>query len=275
MQVLTLWSGNTFGQNFPERTEVVYTMARMNIAQKLRRAPYSAFVWAGGFAWMTVSFGTIVGVGLVRGGGPKLNMLAARLMSHCTRLGYPDFDVVYSPDFDPEQPSVFCQNHVNFMDAHTACRVIPGPFCGMMLAWHFHVPAYGWVMSRTNCIAVPKERGGRTQVLAAAVRERIDQGISVLVYPEAHRTRTGHVQDFKRGVFYMARDAGAPVVPLAVHGAHAVNRKGTWLFNPGPVRVWVGPQHPTQGLDDAALEELVGTLQGKISSFVDTGVVPE
>ena len=247
----------------------------MNFAQKLRRAPYSAFVWIGGFAWMTVSFFALMVVGLVRGGGPKLNMLAAYLMSHCSRLAYPDFKVIYSEGFDADQASIFCQNHVNFMDAHTACRVIPGPFCGMMLAWHFHIPAYGWVMQRTNGIPVPKERGGRTAILAAAVRDRIVQGISVLVYPEAHRTRTGQVQKFKRGVFYMARDAGAPVVPIAVHGAHAVNRKGTWLFNPGPVRVWVGPQHQTEGLDDAALERLVGALQQKISAFVETGIVPE
>lgn len=250
-------------------------MPPMSFAEKLRRAPYSAVVWIGGFAWMTVSFVVLMVVSLFRGGGPKLNMLAARLMSHCTRLGYPDFKVVYSPDFDPTEPSVFCQNHINFMDAHTACRVIPGPFCGMMLAWHFHVPAYGWVMSKTNCIAVPKARGGRTEILAAALRKRIEQGISVLVYPEAHRTRTGLVQPFKRGVFYMARGAGAPVVPLAVYGAHAVNRKGTWLFRPGPVRVWVGPQHPTAGLDDAALEQLVTTLQAKISAFSETGIPPE
>jgi 1-acyl-sn-glycerol-3-phosphate acyltransferase len=190
----------------------------MSLSARALRILTSLCVWIFGFAWMTGVILFLVVYGLVRGGGPQLNRHAARLMAHVTRLAYPRFRVVYAAGFDPTRPSVFCQNHVNFMDAHVACRVIPGPFCGLMLASHFKIPAYGWIMRITSGIPVPSGRGGRTTALMAAARDRIARGLSILVFPEAHRTLDGHVQPFKHGVFYMARDAGAPVVPIAVHG---------------------------------------------------------
>ncbi len=243
----------------------------MSLAARTLRILTSLCVWIFGFAWMTGVILFLVVYGLVRGGGPQLNRHAARLMAHVTRLAYPRFRVVYAAGFDPTRPSVFCQNHVNFMDAHVACRVIPGPFCGLMLASHFKIPAYGWIMRITSGIPVPSGRGGRTTALMAAARDRIARGLSILVFPEAHRTLDGHVQPFKHGVFYMARDAGAPVVPIAVHGAYEVNHKGTWLFTRGPVTVWVGPQVETAGLDDDAIAVVMAEMRADIHEFVETG----
>lgn len=243
----------------------------MSLSARALRILTSLCVWIFGFAWMTGVILFLVVYGLVRGGGPQLNRHAARLMAHVTRLAYPRFRVVYAAGFDPTRPSVFCQNHVNFMDAHVACRVIPGPFCGLMLASHFKIPAYGWIMRITSGIPVPSGRGGRTTALMAAARDRIARGLSILVFPEAHRTLDGHVQPFKHGVFYMARDAGAPVVPIAVHGAYEVNHKGTWLFTRGPVTVWVGPQVETAGLDDDAIAVVMAEMRADIHEFVETG----
>ena len=243
----------------------------MSLAARTLRIFTSLCVWTFGFAWMTGIILFLVVYGLVRGGGPQLTRHAARLMSHVTRLAYPRFRVVYAAGFDPTRPSVFCQNHVNFMDAHVACRVIPGPFCGLMLASHFKIPAYGWIMRITSGIPVPSGRSGRTTALMTAARDRIARGLSILVFPEAHRTLDGHVQPFKHGVFYMARDAGAPVVPIAVHGAYEVNHKGTWLFTRGPVTVWVGPQVETAGLDDDAIAVVMAEMRADLHEFVETG----
>ena len=65
---------------------------------------------------------------------------------------------------------------------------------------------------------------GRTAELTAAAQDRVKRGLSILVFPEGHRTRDMKVGPFKRGVFFMARDANIPVVPLAVHGIHQVNQ---------------------------------------------------
>lgn len=172
----------------------------------------------------------------------------------------PDLRVTYHPGFDPEVGSVFCQNHVSMLDGPLAAAVIPQPFCGLMEAWHFHIPGYGWLMRLGKSIPVYPRESGRTAEITEVARSRIDEGISILVFPEGHRTRDGYVQDFRRGVFFMARDAAIPVVPLAVRGLYGLNRRKQWTLDPKPVEVYVGPQVSTAGLDDDGVTDLAARL---------------
>jgi hypothetical protein len=98
-----------------------------------------------------------------------------------------------------------------------------------------------------------RQRQPATRDVAAAARERIAQGLSILVYPEAHRTRDGKVHEFKKGAFLMAREAGLPIVPLATRGMFEMNRKGTWLFTPTKITIYVGAQIETVGLSNDEL----------------------
>ena len=174
-------------------------------------------------------------------------------------------EVTYDAGFDPVRGSVFCQNHISMLDGLLAAAVIPQPFCGLMEAWHFKIPGYGWLMQLGKSIPVYPRESGRTAEITAAARQRVAEGISILVFPEAHRTRDGHVRPYRRGTLFMARDAGIPVVPLAVRGLYDVNHRGEWQFDPGPVQVYVGPQLETAGMDD----EAVGELAARLTAFTD------
>jgi len=52
------------------------------------------------------------------------------------------------------------------------------------------------------------------------------QGKPLLVFPEGTRTKDGQVSPFKMGLFYAAVRAGAPVVPVAVHGTGVLMAAG-------------------------------------------------
>ena len=173
----------------------------------------------------------------------------------------------YHPDFDPERRSVFCQNHINLMDGHLASATIPHAFSGLMNAWQFKIPIYGWLMTMSKGIPVNKSRRDKLiEQLATEARKRKEIGMSVLTFPEGHRTLTGKVANFKRGVFLMAHKAGLPVVPIAVRGMYEVNNKSTgWLFSPfKTVDVFVGPQFES----DRYPESEVGRLADDVRTWV-------
>ena len=199
---------------------------------------------------------------------------AGLAMKLCVYMTFSKVRVIYDPNFDPERRSVFAQNHVSMMDGHVACASIPHDFCGLMNAWHFHIPCYGWIMRSTGGIPVYPRTAGRTAELTAAAQDRVKRGLSILVFPEGHRTRDMKVGPFKRGVFFMARDANIPVVPLAVHGIHQVNRKGKYTFTPGHITVYVGAQLETTGLTDHEVHDLAERTRGIVSAFAETGIPP-
>jgi 1-acyl-sn-glycerol-3-phosphate acyltransferase len=235
---------------------------------------FSVWVWLASVVWMssvaTLAFLLLPFVPFKR----SHTWLGAPGMATCLRLAGARLKVTYAPGFDPERRSVFCQNHISVLDGHLACAVVPHAFCGLMNHTHFRIPGYGWIMRLARGIPVYPRSSGRTAEVAAAAKERADYGISILVFPEAHRTLDGDVRAFKRGVFFMARDAGLPVVPLAVRGLYRVNHKGSWRFRPGPVEVHVGAQVETAGLSDEEVIALAKRFEERIRAYVRTGALP-
>ena len=56
------------------------------------------------------------------------------------------------------------------------------------------------------------------------------------MFPEGTRSRDGRVARFKGGSFYLALEAGLPVVPLSVVGSRHVMLKGRLATYPGDVQ---------------------------------------
>lgn len=241
----------------------------------LPNAAFSLWVWFASFAWMLV--GATITLVLLLVGLPYTKVhgwVTAPLFSQVLRLATVRLRVHYAPDFDPRRPSIFVQNHINLLDGHLAAAVIPHAFSGLMNAWQFKIPIYGWLMTMSK--GIPVHRGRRDKLIeeiSAAARERKAIGMSVLTFPEGHRTLDGKVHKFKRGVFLMARNAEMPVVPIAVRGLYDVNnkRKG-WRFSSfREVHVYVGRQYETTGLDNEQVGELADRLQTMMATWVDEG----
>lgn len=197
------------------------------------------------------------------------------VMAFCLRLTLSKIEVIRHPDFDPQRRSMYVQNHVNIMDAHAACLALSHAFCGVMNAWQFKIPFYGQIMRHAGGIPVRSGDANRFAEIAEAARDRAAQGLSILAFPEAHRTRDGKVKEFKRGMFLMARDAGLPIVPLATRGMYELNRKGTWLFKPSKITIFLGPQIETAGLDDPQLQDVIARAHAIIRDFAERGVMPD
>ena len=66
---------------------------------------------------------------------------------------------------------------------------------------------------------IPVDRGAGADAYAVAV-QRLREGEVVGVYPEATISRSFELKEFKTGAARMAREAGVPIVPLIVWGAH-------------------------------------------------------
>ncbi len=244
------------------------------LANKAAQAVYSAAVWGVSFAWMGGVAVTWAIASVFISPRKTQMMIGSPGMAACFKFTLCKVEIIYDPDFDPERRSVFCQNHVNLMDAHAACASIPHPFCGLMNAWQFKIPFYGTIMRLADGIPVQTGSANRYREVAAAARDRAAKGISILVFPEAHRTVDGRVHEFKKGVFLMAREAGLPVVPLATRGMFELNRKGTWLFTPTKITIYVGAQIDTAGISTDELRKVIARTQQIISDFAEHGVMP-
>ena len=65
----------------------------------------------------------------------------------------------------------------------------------------------------------------------------MSRGLSLFVFPEGTRSRDGRVAPFKGGSFFLALEAGLPIVPLSVIGSRHVMLKGRLATYPGTVKL--------------------------------------
>ncbi len=107
-----------------------------------------------------------------------------------------------------------------------------------------------------------------------AAVQRLRGGEYVAVLPEAGVSRSFRVRECKTGAVRMAAEAGVPVIPVSVWGAHRILTRDHG-FSPlrawrAPVRVHVGePFIPAPGSDAAAATE---TLRETLQHGIDAGI---
>ncbi|MFT7518819.1 MAG: 1-acyl-sn-glycerol-3-phosphate acyltransferase [Kiritimatiellia bacterium] len=180
------------------------------------------------------------------------------------------YRVELDPAVDPDSVYMFCQNHVNLLDHITMYTATPHFKQGMELEQHFKIPVYGWFMKLRGTIGVRRGSMTGTRQLLQHMRAEVDKGHSLLVFPEGTRTRTGRVGTCRKGVFFLARDLGIPVVPVAVTGMYETMRTGSWLLRPGyTVTVHVMAPIPTVDLTDEQIPQLAQTVQRRLAENVD------
>lgn len=80
----------------------------------------------------------------------------------------------------------------------------------------FDIPVLGWLITRFR--AFPVKRGSSDTGAIREALKRLDMGAAVLLFPEGTRSKTGDVQEFKRGALLLLRKAKCPVLPVALDG---------------------------------------------------------
>lgn len=172
---------------------------------------------------------------------PRKNDWPQRLFfRNILRLIGVQFEVHRSAGFDPRRTSIFVSNHVNIFDPFVVYSAIPQFFRGFELESHFKIPIYGWMMGRFGNIPVPDAPSRESlEIMTKRAKAALDSGISLIVFPEGARTRDGHVQPFKKGIFNLAHKFGIPIVPVSIAGAYQCFQTGNWVLYPGKIRVYV------------------------------------
>jgi 1-acyl-sn-glycerol-3-phosphate acyltransferase len=175
------------------------------------------------------------------------------------------FDVIGQNRIPHDRPLVVVSNHQGMGDIMMAfCMDLH--FKWISKASNFYVPCMGWFMYHAGYI--PLRRGDKSSILKCMDRARkyLDDGVSVLFFPEGTRSTDGVVKEFKPGAFKLAIDAGVDILPLAITGTANALPKHTWKFSDEPtaMRMLVGDVISTRGLREADLPQLMAETRQAI-----------
>lgn len=140
---------------------------------------------------------------------------------------------------------VFMPNHQGNCDPPAMISILPQVRV-IAKEEFYRVPILGTAMRLCGFILVDRKNRQRAiEAIEAGVRA-LKEGHSFMVFPEGTRSFDGRLQRLKKGVFVMAIEAGAPIVPISVSGSSKIMRKGEFVIRPGLVRITIHPAVPTE-----------------------------
>ncbi|SHI78770.1 hypothetical protein SAMN05443429_104167 [Cruoricaptor ignavus] len=164
-----------------------------------------------------------------------------------------------NPSEDFSRPVVIIANHTSFLDTLAMAMVTP-KIVYLVNDWVYNSPIFGKVVKRFGFYPVSEGIENGHGVL----QEKINQGYSLAVFPEAQRSETNRVQRFHKGAFYLAEKYGLDVVPVFIHGNSEVMPKGDFMIHDGKISVKVGDRISA---DDKSFGENYSERTKKIQQF--------
>ena len=167
---------------------------------------------------------------------------------------------------DPKQAYVFVSNHRSYLDT-AAMFVFTDRRIGLLAKKELlKVPVLGVGMGFVNVMAIDRtNRESAIRTTEAAAR-RIQSGVSFAVFVEGTRAKPGELLPFKKGAFYMARQAGVPVVPVAIKNSDVLMGKGTGEARSGTMEmVFMSPVDMVGMTTDEDMNRLIASVRDSIA----------
>lgn len=180
---------------------------------------------------------------------------------------------------DKRQSYVFVANHQGPYDIFLIYGFLGRSFRWMMKKSLRNMPLVGKACESAGHIFVDKSGPKAIHKTYEQGRKVLQNGVSLVVFPEGARTFTGHMGKFRRGAFGLADELQLPVVPITIDGSFDVlpRQKGinfvTWhrlrLVIHAPIEPSSQGPEDIQRILEQSYETIMRDLPAKYQGFVE------
>jgi len=125
-------------------------------------------------------------------------------------------------NLEKNQSYVFVSNHQGAYDIFLIYGFLNRNFKWMMKRSLRKLPFVGIACEAAHHIFVDKSGPSKIKETYEKAYATLQNGMSLVVFPEGARTFTGHMGVFRRGAFMLADQLQLPVVPLTINGSFNV-----------------------------------------------------
>lgn len=170
---------------------------------------------------------------------------------------------------NPKETAIYVANHASPLD-------IPALFMAMPVPGYFvakkelkKIPFMGWFMTVSGMIFI--DRTNRESAMKSMYKagKQIKKGKNVIAFPEGTRSRTGEIQQFKRGSFVIAKESNIPVQPCVITGAFERMKPKSVEGYPGNVHVHFLPRETWDEKLYSSPEDFSNQMHDKVKAYHD------
>lgn len=168
-------------------------------------------------------------------------------------------------------PLILAANHASHLDTALVLSILPRPLRHHLVvaaaADYFFDKPWKAALWSFSLAAIPMERTKVSRRSAELPAQLLEQGWSVLIYPEGGRSPDGWGQTFQGGAAYLSLKTGAPIVPFHISGTDQALPRGARRLRPTPTAVTFGrPIRPEPGANARSVGQ---RLEAEVAALAD------
>lgn len=165
----------------------------------------------------------------------------------------------------PDGAAIYLCKHQSAWETLVMETVVP-PMVWVLKRELMWIPLFGWALAVLKPIAVDRRKGrAAVEQLLEQGAERLEQGISVVIFPEGTRVAPGQRGRYRPGGALLAERTGYPVVPMAHNAGYFWPRRG-FRKRPGVIRMVIGEPFDPAGMSAA---EIMRRVEAWIEATVE------
>jgi 1-acyl-sn-glycerol-3-phosphate acyltransferase len=172
---------------------------------------------------------------------------------------------------DDAPPLIFTPNHHSHLDTVLMATAVPEPWRSHLVvaaaADYFFDARWKAAMAALSLNAIPIDREVTSRRSADRIRRLVEDGWSLVIYPEGGRSPDGWGQEFKGGAAYLSSRTGAAVVPVFIDGTGAIYGKGATKLKPGHSKVVFGS--PLRPVEDESTKRFGARIEAAVTALAD------
>lgn len=158
-----------------------------------------------------------------------------------------------------ERPSIIISNHTSFLDT-LAIGMLSHKIIFLVNDWVYNSPIFGRAVKLAGFYPVSQGLDKGVDHL----RKKVEEGYSLMIFPEGTRSTTNTIHRFHKGAFFLAKELNLPILPVYIHGNSELLPKGDHIIFNGNLTVKIGERIEH---NDASFGENYDKKTKQISAF--------
>lgn len=119
-------------------------------------------------------------------------------------------------------PRIYMSNHASLFDLPLIMATMPGSVRLVVKKELSYIPLFGTALKQTEQLLVDRKHPEKMAAFFEDAKRKLASGISLWIFPEGTRSKTGELLPFKIGGFRLAREVGAQIIPVGIQGTRAI-----------------------------------------------------
>jgi len=147
-------------------------------------------------------------------------------------------------------PSIIISNHQSHLDLMGIIMLTPKLII-LTKNWVWHNPFYGFIIRYADFFPMTDK-----EQMLNDLHKKVNEGYSIMIFPEGTRSADCRILRFHRGAFYLAEELNLDIVPILIKGFGEVLPKKSFHLYPGNMSLEVLPKINRKDIADLNFREV-------------------